>query len=210
MRGGFSPTIGGRTSERARLTDGAVIGIVTNITDPDGLSRVRVKFPSISDQDESFWARIAVPMAGDDRGTYFPLAVDDEVLVIFGHLREPFVVGALWNGKEKPPASRSDQCVIKSRSGHVIRLNDAGGNQTVEIVDGSGKNGIVIDTTNNTITISAQKDITLSAPKGTITLAAQKVVMKASVDGELSAGAGGMKVHADGDLTVTGKTVNLN
>ena len=38
---------------------GVVIGIVTNNDDPDGLGRVKVRFPWLSDTDESWWARIA-------------------------------------------------------------------------------------------------------------------------------------------------------
>ena len=50
---------------------GVTIGVVTNIKDPDNLGRVKVKFPWLSDQDESYWARIATPMAGKDRGMFF-------------------------------------------------------------------------------------------------------------------------------------------
>lgn len=192
------------------LAGNAVIGIVTNNNDPDGLSRVRVKFPSISDGDESFWARVAVPMGGNDRGTYFPLAVNDEVLVIFGHLREPYVVGAFWNGQDKPPASTVDENVIKSRSGHIVRLNDKSGEETIEIIDANGTNTIVIDTANNTITVSADKDITLSAPNGAITLTAKQITLDAASNADVHAGSGGMKIHSDGDVFVSGKTVNLN
>ena len=84
--------------DSSRVT-GVVVGVVTNNQDPDGLGRVKVKFPWLSDADESSWARIAAPMAGKERGLYFLPEVDDEVLVIFEHgdLRFPFVPGALWN-----------------------------------------------------------------------------------------------------------------
>ena len=84
---------------------GVVIGIVTNNQDPDKLGRVKVQFPWLSNEDESFWARIASPMAGDKRGIYFLPEVDDEVLVVFEHgdMRFPYVIGALWNGQDSPP-----------------------------------------------------------------------------------------------------------
>jgi uncharacterized protein involved in type VI secretion and phage assembly len=192
------------------LAGNAVIGLVTNNVDPDGLSRVKVKLPSISESDESYWARIAVPMAGNDRGVYFPLAVNDEVLVIFGALREPFVIGALWNGQDKAPADDANVHVIKSRAGHVITLDDTGGSERIEIVDASGNNRIAIDTASNGVTIEADGDIALRAPNGTITLASKAVVVNASDKGEVSAGSGGMKLHSDGDVFVTGHTVNLN
>jgi uncharacterized protein involved in type VI secretion and phage assembly len=62
---------------RGGRIQGVVVGIVTNNQDPDGLGRVKVKFPWLSDVDESTWARIAAPMAGDQRGVYFLPEVDD-------------------------------------------------------------------------------------------------------------------------------------
>jgi len=191
------------------LAGGVIVGIVTNNTDPDGLSRVKVKFPSLGGQDESFWARVAVPMAGNDRGVRFPIAIDDEVLVIFGHLREPFVIGALWNGKDKPPVDDNHVAMMKSRSGHVIKVDDTPGSEHIEIVDATGKNGIVLDTAKNTITISADQDITLAAPNGTITLSARVVDIGASSSGKVSSG-NGLTLHASGDVFVSGSTVNLN
>ncbi|HEY9666693.1 MAG TPA: phage baseplate assembly protein V, partial [Coleofasciculaceae cyanobacterium] len=138
---------------------GVVIGIVTNNQDPDKLGRVKVKFPWLSDADESYWARVATPMAGKDRGIYYLPELDDEVLVVFEHgdVRFPYVLGALWNGKDMPPADNGDGKnnlrVIKSRSGHVIRLNDEDGKETIEIIDKSGKNSLIFDTAKNAIAI---------------------------------------------------------
>ena len=42
---------------------GVVIGIVTNNEDRGGMGRVKVRFPWMSENDESAWARMAVPMA---------------------------------------------------------------------------------------------------------------------------------------------------
>lgn len=193
---------------------GLVVGIVTNNQDPDGLGRVKVKFPWLSDSEESHWARIAVLMAGADRGTYFLPEVDDEVLVGFEHgdLRLPYVIGALWNGQDAPPADNGDGKnnvrVIKSRSGHVIKLNDEDGKETIEIIDKSEKNSIVIDTKENTITVTADKDIVLKA-KGTIKLDGEKIELKSSGDTKIESGAG-MDVKASGTLNVKGATVNIN
>jgi uncharacterized protein involved in type VI secretion and phage assembly len=194
---------------------GVAVAVVTNNQDPDKLGRVKVRFPWLSDDDESHWARVAAPMAGKQRGVYFLPEVDDEVLVAFeqGDFRFPYVVGALWNGKDEPPASNDDGKnnirVIKSRSGSLIRLNDEKGKETIEIVDKSGKNSIVVDTAKNTVTITSDKDITLKAPKGTITLDAQTVTVKSSSNSKFQAGAA-MDVKASGTLTLKGSTVNIN
>lgn len=202
------PAAGGRVF-------GLAVGVVTNNQDPDGLGRVRVRFPWLSASEESHWARVAVPMGGKDRGVYFLPEVDDEVLVAFeqGDLRLPYVLGALWNGQDAPPASNDDGKnnvrLIKSRSGHVIRLNDEDGKETIEIVDKGGKNSILIDTAKNTLTIKTDKDIVLAAAQGTIKLEAQKIELKSSADTKIEAGAG-MDVKASATLNVKGATVNIN
>jgi len=102
---------------------GVVMGIVTNNQDPSNMARVRVKFPWLSDDNESWWARLATPMAGAGRGSYFLPEVNDEVLIAFEHgdVRFPYVLGGLWNGQDAPPANNSDGQnnirVIHSRSG---------------------------------------------------------------------------------------------
>jgi uncharacterized protein involved in type VI secretion and phage assembly len=200
--------------DTARIS-GVVVGVVTNNQDPEGLARVKVRFPWLSAEDESAWARMATPMAGNDRGLYFLPEVDDEVLVAFEHgdLRFPYVLGALWNGKDKSPADNADGKnalrVIRSRSGHLIRLNDEDGEEKIEIIDKSEKNSIVFDTANNTITISSDKDISLSAPQGTIRLDARKVEIKSSTDAQFEAGAG-LDVKAGATLNIKGATVNIN
>ena len=200
---------------RGGRIQGVVVGIVTNNQDPDGLGRVKVKFPWLSDVDESTWARIAAPMAGDQRGVYFLPEVEDEVLVAFEHgdVRFPYVLGALWNGKDAPPASNDDGKnnvrIIKSRSGHVIKLNDEDGKETIEIVDKSEKNSILIDTASNSIAVTSDKDITLSASNGTIKLNAQKIEINSSGPTKIAAGSTA-SVEASATLTVKGATVNIN
>jgi uncharacterized protein involved in type VI secretion and phage assembly len=202
---------------------GVVIGVVTNNQDPDKLGRVKVKFPWLSDEDESFWTRIASPMAGNNRGIYFLPEVDDEVLIVFEHgdMRFPYVIGALWNGKDAPPANNDDGKnnlrVIKSRSGHIIRLNDEEGKEKIEIIDKNEKNSLVFDTSADTITITSNKDIFLKASQGTIKLEAQKIEIKSSADTKIEASAGmeikasaTMDIQTSATMNVKGATINLN
>ena len=88
------------THESGRVY-GVVVGIVTNNKDPDNMARVKVRFPWLSDDEESWWARIATVMAGKNRGSYFIPEVDDEVLVAFDHgdMRFPYILGSVWNGR---------------------------------------------------------------------------------------------------------------
>ncbi|MBU0701245.1 phage tail protein [bacterium] len=194
---------------------GVVVGIVTNNKDPEELGRVKIKLPRISSDDESHWARVTSFMAGKERGVFFLPEVNDEVLVAFEHgdINMPYIIGSLWNGVDKPPETNSDgknnKRVIKSRSGHIIRLNDEDGKEKIEIVDKSEKNSIVFDTAKNTITITTDKDITLSAPQGTVKIDAQKIEIKSSADMKIEAGAG-MDVKASAAMNIKGATVNVN
>jgi len=202
---------------------GVAVGIVTNNKDPEGLGRVKVKLPWLSDADESDWARVAAPGAGKDRGICFLPEVGDEVLVAFEHgdSRSPYVLGGLWNGKDTPPAKNDDGQnsirLIKSRSGHTIKLNDEAGKETIEITDKSKKNSILIDTSKNTITITSEKDITLAASNGTIKLDAKEIQLRSSVDTKIEAGSnlslkasGKMEAKASSTMTIKGSMVNIN
>lgn len=194
---------------------GLVVGIVTNNQDPDNLGRVKVRFPWLSDTEESQWARVAAPMAGNQRGVYFLPEVDDEVLLAFeqGDPRFPYVLGALWNGKDAPPVTNSDGKnnvrIIQSRSGHVVKLNDEDGKETIEIIDKSGKNSIVISTKDNTLTITADKDIVLSATQGKIKLDAQDVEISSSAATTIDAKKG-ITAKADGEFKINGSSVKIN
>jgi phage protein D len=81
-----------------------VVGVVTNNNDPDQMGRVRVKYPSLSDSEESAWARIATPSAGKARGLLMLPQPDEEVIIGFEHgdTRRPIVIGSVFNGKDKP------------------------------------------------------------------------------------------------------------
>src|ERR1043165_3689767 len=93
-------------AQRASKLRGVQLAIVVDNKDGEGNPgyRVKVKFPWLNEQDTSFWARIAIPMAGPDRGTYVLPEIDDQVLVVFEHgdIDRPIVVGSLGGQKEDP------------------------------------------------------------------------------------------------------------
>lgn len=196
---------------------GMVIGIVTNNKDEEGMGRVKVRFPWLAKDVESHWARIALPMAGKEgSGFYFLPEVDDEVLVAFEHgqIEFPYIMGALWNGKNAPPEKNDDgknnRRMIKSRSGHIIRFDDTKDKEKIEILDKTGKNSIVIDTKANTITISADANIVLKATKGKVILEAKDgIEVKSQKDVKVEAG-GKLELKASGETTLKGSTVNIN
>ncbi|MGW1693222.1 VgrG-related protein [Streptomyces sp. NPDC002399] len=82
---------------------GLVNGTVTDTHDPEGSGRVKVRFPWLSDEYASDWARTA-QSGGTSGGEAFIPEVGDEVLVGFehGHLDRPYVLAGLYNGKDRP------------------------------------------------------------------------------------------------------------
>jgi uncharacterized protein involved in type VI secretion and phage assembly len=142
-----------------------LIGKVTNNDDPDGLGRVRVQFPTLTEDHESQWARVVAIGAGSGRGFDCLPEIDDEVLVGFEHgdIHRPFIIGGLWNGKDKPPVGVGDsvanskvrQRTIKTRTGHQMQFTEEakpGSSAGVEMKT-SGRQQIHMDDTKHCLTI---------------------------------------------------------
>ncbi|NES84295.1 MAG: VgrG-related protein [Moorea sp. SIO2B7] len=137
-------------SPQTRLQAGQtlMVGIVSNNKDPEGWGRVRVKFPTLTEEHESNWARVIGIGAGKERGFDCLPEINDEVLVAFEHgdMHRPYVIGGVWNGEDKPPEKVDDTVVdgkvrlrtFKTRTGHTF--------QFVEEDKGSSKKGVYLDT----------------------------------------------------------------
>jgi uncharacterized protein involved in type VI secretion and phage assembly len=193
---------------------GVSVGIVTNNQDPEGLGRVKVSLPWLSEEHESHWARIVTPMAGPERGLYCLPEVDDEVLVAFeqGDVRFPYVLGALWNGKDKPPESNADGennvRTLKSRSGHVISLDDTQGQEKIVIRDKTGQNEIVLDSGKNSLTIKVQGDFSVEA-QGKISLkSAQDLAVESQANSQVKGGQLALQGTAKAELKAPNVSLN--
>jgi uncharacterized protein involved in type VI secretion and phage assembly len=180
------------------VQQGVLIGIVEDLDDPEGLARVKVTFPHMADEPSN-WARLAQPMAGPGRGTFFRPQKGDEVLVACEHgdIRQPYVLGALWSKTDQPPdktgtATDNNIRVIVSRSGHRITLDDTSGSERIEITDHNGKQAVVLD----------GSSITIQAGDGQVTI-------KASQDITVSAGAN-LNLTANGTVKIAGAQVTIN
>ena len=130
-RTGLADTLSGRRRTGSFNVPSLVVGVVTNVDDPEKAGRVKLKYPSISSEVEGPWARIVTLGAGNKRGMVFQPEVNDEVLVAFegGDPRQPVVLGGLFSSKNVLPewgvkSGAVQSRRITSRLGHVIELSD--------------------------------------------------------------------------------------
>lgn len=212
--------------------NGVVIGVVSDIDDPLGLNRVRVDFPHLGGM-KSAWARLVSLMAGDGRGVVFRPEVGDEVLVVYeqGDPRRPYILGALWSTVDRPPDGDPDRAAnhwrfIRSRSGHLVKLDDTPGQERIEIEDKDGLRRLVIDAggdrveltaESGTITIEATAgDVRVRAPQATVQVEARELVAEVTETVRIKATTITLEASADltmkagGVLSLKGSQITLN
>jgi uncharacterized protein involved in type VI secretion and phage assembly len=199
-----------------------VVGVVTNNNDPDKLGRVKVAFPSLSDV-ESFWAPVGVVAAGNERGLSMLPMPGEQVIVAFenGDPSYPYVIGSLFNGKDKPGsemaatdgsfALKSDKKALvhtrEDMSVHVDKgkleiLVDSG--DITETVKGSGGGytgdfaGAYKLKATQAVTIESSQSVTIKAPSITVEAQASLALKGAMID-----------MKASGIVNISGSMINI-
>jgi uncharacterized protein involved in type VI secretion and phage assembly len=241
----LSALAGAATGRAGRFPEmeGVVIGLVSDTKDPDKLSRVKVKFPWLSEEYVSDWARCAQTSGGggtNGKGTSaFVPEVGDEVLVGFeqGRLDRPYVLGCLFNGKDKPSTASGElidgtsgavnRRSFSSRSGNQLELLDnASGRQGVRVVTGDGKLTIDLDRkgtkiivhSDGTVEIDAKDKVTvkagngalMDAGNGTLELTGKSVKVTAQTGVQVDGGSGKVGLTTSGGVEVKGTQVAVN
>jgi uncharacterized protein involved in type VI secretion and phage assembly len=203
-------TGGAAGSRAAGHMDGVTIGIVTSLKDPEQLGRVKLKFPMLADDFESGWCRVVQPGVGPRHGMVWLPEVGDEVLVAFGqgHSDAPYVLGGIFNGKDKPDKAwdqhvdgqgRLTRRALVSRTGMVVEMLESAQAEQLVISTTSGKHKISLSQKDNTmelasegpVSVTAKQDITLSTESGTVSIKGNNV-----------------KIEATSDLTLNGTNVS--
>lgn len=202
------------------IRQGTVVGVVTNITDPEKLGRVKVKFPVLGDAIESDWARVTSVGGGPARGLMATPEVNDEVLVTFenGDMRRPLVIGGLHNGKNTPSSrsvTSSDGKVetrsLSSRLGHVVELSDGAGDdkQYVLLALAGHQHKLHVGKDRADLVVPADVPLTISSGTSTITFdGSGKITLKGSeiiidADTKISLKAPTIDVAASNKVAVT-------
>jgi uncharacterized protein involved in type VI secretion and phage assembly len=180
-----------------------VVGVVTNNNDPDQMGRVRVKYPSLSDTEESAWARIATPSSGNARGLLMLPQVNEEVIIGFEHndTRRPIVIGSVFNGRDKPGAD-----LMQNRDGSFALLSNE------KIHQHSKKDFEIKSDQNMTVEIKQDEKHTVkgnfeNTATGTGKLKAQSYTVEAGTS--MTVKGVSVTVEASASLTLKGATVDI-
>jgi len=213
--------IGGRSSrtltelirtpeKRDWASSGLVVGVVTNNNDPEQRARVRVKFPSLSDQEESAWAPVATMSSGNARGMLMLPQVDEEVVIGFEHgdTRRPIVLGSTFNGRDKP-----GEDLLQNRDGSLGVLSDEKihmhAKKDFEIKsDQSMVVEITKDQTNNVTGNAKTKAQTFAVEAGsTVNVKGASITVEAS--GSLTLKGATVNIQGSGPVNISGAMINL-
>ena len=201
------------TLESGGVVKGVAVALVTQNEDPEKLCRVKVRYPWHEKPSESYWARLAMPMAGAGRGVVLIPEVGDEVVVAFERedLRFPYVLGSLWNGKDKPPIAnddgKNDKRTLHSRKHHYLLFDD-GAMGVVELKHEKGRRVLLDDTgfrvedeNGNKVQVDSTSGAMTIEAKGALTIKGATVKIEATTTLELKATA---------TLTIRGSLVAIN
>ena len=179
--------------EETRLY-GVYPALVTDIRDPEGRGRVKVRLPGFADAASALseWAPLATLMAGRKSGSWFVPDADSEVLVAFeaGDLRRPYVIGALWS--DAPPermdsAGNNWRKVLRSRNGIRVVLDDQDGKEALTLETPGGQK-VTLEDGAGSIEIADRQGNSIRLEAGSVTVrAAAKVTINSSAV-EVSAG----------------------
>jgi phage protein D len=180
-----------------------VVGVVTNNNDPEQMGRVRVKYPSLSDSEESAWAPVVTPSTGNARGFLMLPQPDEEVIVGFEHgdARRPIVIGSVFNGKDKP-----GEDLLQKRDGSLAVLS----NEKVHLH--SKKDFEIKSDQSMTVEVTKDKTDKISGnykheATGNGSLKAQQYVVEAG--SSMTVKGVSVTVEASASLTLKGATVDI-
>lgn len=177
----------------SRRLFGLYPALVRDIVDPQGTGRIQVGFPWLGDlgADVTAWARLVSLYADHDQGWEILPEVGSEVIVGFeaGAIERPYIVGAVWNGREALPQAAeaaNNKRLLKTRSGTLLEFDDTDGAVKVTLRLQSGHQLVLDD-------------------------AAQNVTLRHSNGCELVMNAGGqVRITATSTVEVNASAVNVH
>lgn len=166
---------------------GLQIGVVSDIDDFfGGEFRVKVKIPTVNQDEEGVWARVATLDAGKNRGTFFRPEKGDEVVLGFlnGDPRQAIILGCMHSSKNASPLDNS-LLKAKQESGIVT------------------KNGLKL------VFDDLKKSILITDGLNEISMGVDGISIKSKTLMSIESNAM-LDVKAKGIININGKIVNIN
>jgi Rhs element Vgr protein len=208
--------------------NGLQIGIVTQLeSDPDGENRIRVRLPTVENEGDGIWARLASVDAGKDHGWVWNPEINDEVIIGFinDDPRDAVILGRLYSSSFPPHLEAKDDNYLKGLSTKsklqvlfddekkIIKIETPGGNfitldedqKQIAIQD---INGNKIEMSEDGIKIESIKDIILKA-SGDFKIDGTNITTTANAQLKLS-GSAGTEVSSSAITKVKGSMVQIN
>lgn len=196
----------------SNLINGLQIGIVTQIdSDPNNECRIKVRIPSLSENGEGIWARLATLRASKDFGSFFVPDVGDEVIVgcLGNNPDMPIILGGLYSSANPMPfqvdsdnyksgfVTKEKSQIIFDDEKKSIEITTKNGNKIT--ISDDAKGIVLQDENNNKITLN-DSGITIESFKD-LNLKAQGNI---KIEGTQIAG------NASGKMDLKGSIINLN
>jgi hypothetical protein len=144
-------------------------GRVVNNTDPLQQGRLQAMVPDVLGDKASDWALPCAPYVGNQVGLYTPPPVGANVWVEFeaGDPSRPIWVGGWWSPAELPvdnhgTTATPDQKILRTTGGLMLALDDS--QTTLTLSDAQGRNQLVIDLRQGTVTLKGATRVILDGP----------------------------------------------
>jgi len=192
------------------------VAIATVIDNVDLLGEARVQLTLPWAPGFMPWARIASLMGGMQRGTYFIPQIGDEVLVAFNHgdIREPFVLGGLWNTLDRPPTAVPTDAITKriicTPLQQQITLDDALQSITLsnllQFTLALGPTSATLSSAGASVSLDIAGNVTI---KGAVSIALQAPTVTISGTNVAISGSAGATLNGGANCTIAGAEVNI-
>jgi len=148
-------------------------GVVSDISDPRMLGRIKATVPDVLGDQESGWALPAAPFGGSQAGFFALPKTGAGVWIEFEHGDPdyPIWTGAWWGSESEVPsvllAPPYKKLLIQTEGGHTVVLDDTPGTGGITLTTSGGQK-LVLSSTGIEIDNGSGASLKLSGPQVSI------------------------------------------
>ncbi len=101
-------------------------GLVTDISDPEEMGRIKAQVPAVFGEQDMPWAMPSLPFAGPQHGLSLLPEVGDGVWVEFegGDIARPIWSGCWWGSGQQPSPKGEKIRLLATSGGHQILIDE--------------------------------------------------------------------------------------